>query len=390
MSSYISSNDNRWYCQLEAAYGQVGSIAAQNRFPAVKLTARQQLELGERRDKNGSRTFVGNPPNGRRKTTFDIKTYMTTLSQPGASPAYGPLFQAAMGAPGQIFHGATSSSTSSVTTIGFTAPHGLAVQQAVQYNGELRFVAAVIDASTVLVNAPFSIAPTAGASIGPTVTYGLASVLPSLSIFDYWSPATAVHRILSGAAIDKFSVNINGDYHEFQFSGVAQDLIDSTSFSSGSGQLTAFPAEPAAGNFDYTIVAGHLGQAWMGAVATRFYTITSAAVQLGNNLDLRAREFGSTLPRAISPGRRTVTMDLDLFEQDDAATPELYQAARQQSPISISFQLGQSAGQLFGVSMNSVVPEVPEFEDSDRRLQWKFRNSRSQGTANDEIVVAFG
>ena len=38
----------------------------------------------------------------------------------------------------------------------------------------------------------------------------------------------------------------------------------------------------------------------------------------------------------------------------------------------------------------SVVPVVPEFDDSDNRLQWKFQGSKAQGTANNEIVVALG
>jgi hypothetical protein len=40
--------------------------------------------------------------------------------------------------------------------------------------------------------------------------------------------------------------------------------------------------------------------------------------------------------------------------------------------------------------MKSVVPEVPDFDDSDRRLQWAFRDARAQGTIDDELVVAFG
>jgi hypothetical protein len=43
-----------------------------------------------------------------------------------------------------------------------------------------------------------------------------------------------------------------------------------------------------------------------------------------------------------------------------------------------------------GVNMNSVIPEVPEFEDGQNRLQWKFRGSRAQGTVDNEITVAFG
>jgi hypothetical protein len=68
----------------------------------------------------------------------------------------------------------------------------------------------------------------------------------------------------------------------------------------------------------------------------------------------------------------------------------LYQAARQRSPIEVMFQLGQEAGQLFGAYMKSVVPEVPEFDDSETRMQWQFRGCRAQGTVDDEMVVAFG
>ena len=43
-----------------------------------------------------------------------------------------------------------------------------------------------------------------------------------------------------------------------------------------------------------------------------------------------------------------------------------------------------------GVYLKSVLPEVPEYEDSEARLRWKFSGSRAQGTADDEIAVAFG
>jgi hypothetical protein len=47
MASYISSNANRFYAGLESAYGQTPAITAQNRFPAVKLTAKKSI--GDRR-----------------------------------------------------------------------------------------------------------------------------------------------------------------------------------------------------------------------------------------------------------------------------------------------------------------------------------------------------
>jgi hypothetical protein len=54
------------------------------------------------------------------------------------------------------------------------------------------------------------------------------------------------------------------------------------------------------------------------------------------------------------------------------------------------FQLGQTAGQMAGVYMKGMIPDVPEFDDAETRLKWKFTNTRAQGTVEDEVVVAFG
>jgi hypothetical protein len=83
-------------------------------------------------------------------------------------------------------------------------------------------------------------------------------------------------------------------------------------------------------------------------------------------------------------------MNFSLYEMDDAGTAALYQAARQRSPISVMMQLGQQQGELFGLYMQSVVPEVPAFDDTDKRLQWQFQSCRAQGSVNDEIFFAFG
>jgi hypothetical protein len=390
MASYISSNANRFYTGLESSYGQTPAITAQNRFPAVKLTATNQLEKADRRDKTGSRTFVGIPAGLRRTTSFDLTTYMTSWGGQSTGPAYGPLFQASMGAAPATYAGGTAAAGSNGTSLVFAAPHGLVVGQGISCNGEIRFVTTIVSPVAVQVNAPFSGAPSPGTEIAPTISYFPATELPSVSIFDYWDPSTALQRILCGAAVDQMTVKVNGDFHQFEFKGMAQDLLDNSSFAAGMGQMNGFPAEPALGAFAYSIVPGNMGEAWLGVAPAQFYTITSGTFQLDNGLDLRSKEFGSNLPLAIAPGPRTVTAAFSLYEMDDSATQGLYQAARQQSPVSVMFQLGQQSGQVVGVYMMSVVPVVPEFDDSDNRLQWKFQGSKAQGTANNEIVVAFG
>src|SRR4051794_40919131 len=193
MASYISSNANRFYTAIESAYGQVGAIEAKNRIPAVKLTVQQQITAGARKDKTGSRTFTGRPAGGRRRTAFELRTYLTNWEKSG-QPGYGPLFQAALGGGPQSFGGGTIASYAG-GRLGFTGAHGLNVGQAVTCGGEIRFVAAIVDASTVVLNAPFAISPGAGATAGATITYAPATELPSASIFEYWTPATAVQRL---------------------------------------------------------------------------------------------------------------------------------------------------------------------------------------------------
>jgi len=387
---YISSNDNRLYVGLELSYGQVAAIESRNRIPTVKLATSQKLERPQRKDKTGTRTFPGSPAGLRKRTTFDLTTYLTGWTRQDMDPSYGPLFQAGLGAAPVFFTGGTAGANANPKLLTFASAHELAAGQAVSFGGELRFVVSIVDPMTVELNAPFTVLPSQGSPIGLTVTFSPATSLDTVSIYDYWSPNGAVQRILSGGAVDKMRIRVNGDYHEFQFTGVAKDLLDNSSFQDGQGELTEFPPEPPLEQFDYSIIPGHLGQAWLGNTPDRFYTITAAELLLENDVESRNHEFGSDATKCITAGLRTVTVDFDLFEQNDAATKGLYQAARQLSPIGVMFQLGQQAGQLFGVYLKSVVPEVPEFDDSDNRLQWRFKGSQAQGTGNDEIFVAFG
>src|SRR5271166_6151255 len=213
--SYVSTNNNRFYVALEQSYGSaVAAATSTNRIPAVKLTVKQLPEKVQRKDKTGSRTFVGLPSNLRKTTSFDLTTYMSSWSDQTVAPAYGPLFQAGLGATPLLWAGGTAAAASTTAQAAFASPHGLVPGQAVSNGQEIRFVAAIVDANTIQLNAPFNSPPGAGASFSPTITYQPASDLASLSIFDYWSPSTSVQRILSGAAVNQMKISVNGDFHE--------------------------------------------------------------------------------------------------------------------------------------------------------------------------------
>ncbi len=390
MSCYISSNNNRVYVALETTYGAAATVTGTNRIPLVRLGAKQTPEQTQRQDKTGSRTFLGLPNRIRKNTAFQLNTFMTEWTNQSAQPSHGPLFQAALGGTPALYAGGTVASVTGTTEITFTAAHGLSPGRAITFGGEIRFVAAVLNTTTLFINAPFTNEPVAGSAIGATATYTVASDLGSTTIYDYWDPSTAVQRIVNGAVMDAMKITVNGDFHEFEFSGPSQDLVDSASFVTGNAGLTAYPAEPTAADFDYTIVPGHLGQVWMGASPQQFFTLTSAQLTLENNVKLRVREFGSDLARCVAGGQRAVRMTFSIFEQDDVQTKALYQAARQRSPIGVMMQLGADPGQLFGAYMPAMIPEVPQFDDKETRLEWAFQNSRAQGTVDDELYIAFG
>ncbi len=87
MGNCVLSNQNRFYVKVEPAFGQAPAIAAADRIAAVKLGIRQRDELRDRKDKTGSRTFVGVAPGGRKRTQFDLQTYLLAGTTPGTAPA---------------------------------------------------------------------------------------------------------------------------------------------------------------------------------------------------------------------------------------------------------------------------------------------------------------
>jgi hypothetical protein len=312
MCCFISSNDNRIYAALESSYGTVPALTAGQRLPAVRLDVRQNTDRPRRLDKTGGRTFLGLPASLRRRTTFDLTTYLTEWSAEAEAPPYDALVHAAMGGAGLLFPGGTVLSVTEPADITFTAPHGLVPGQALRHLTEIRFVAAVLDSETVTLNAPFSVTPGGGAELGRSITYFPATSLPSASIFDHWSPEETIQRVLAGGAVDRMRIAVNGDFHQLSFAGTAREIVDSATFTDGAGGLAEFPTEPPVTG-QFSLIPGSMGAAWIGATPTQFHTLLAAEVTLENGIDTREREFGMSKPGCFAAGERRVTVDLELL-----------------------------------------------------------------------------
>ena len=388
--SFISSNQNRVYAGAEPSYGVAPSVEQMTRLPLVRLSARQRTELPKRLDKTGTRTFAGIPQGSRKHTRVELRTHLSQWVSQSEEPSYGCIFRSALGGAVQSFSGGVVAGTSSSgLRIQFQSPHNLMPGQGLAIGNQIRFTTTVPDPLSVDLNAPFTVAPPAGAQASRTITYRLGGTTGSVCLLDCWSPAGAVQRAIAGFAVDEFTVDINSDFHEFQFAGPAHDIVDSLTFQEGQSGLASFPDEPTAEHDPPSLVPGHLGEAIIGDLASSTLHLTKARVQMRNNIDATPREFGAERLRDVIAGLREVVSDFEVCAAADDGHSKLYAALKQGDGFPLMVQLGQRTGELFGIYLPSVIGDTPTFEDSDSRLRWHLQSCRAQGSADDEMVVAF-
>jgi hypothetical protein len=389
MANYVLSNNNRYYVAPESNYGVVPTIATSQRVPGVRLTIATQKVTPTRRDKTGTRTFLGIAGPPRKVIAYEFETSVMAQDSGVLQPTAAQMVQAALGGTAMQTTAQPASVNTGGLEVDFPAPHGMSEGSAVNVNGELRFVESVPSPTSVLLCAPLT--QTTGATVVfPAVTYSPANTLPSVSLFDYWDPNSSVQRIVRGAGVEEMELNVDGTEHSLVFRGPAAEHLDSASFQPTMGGLTAFPPEPAVESATWAPVPGNLGQVWLGNSDSQVLTLTKARVLVKNNLQTRDFEFGSNYPLALSPGQRDVDVQFEVYSTDESVFAELYQAAQTQTPIPVTIQLGDQPGAMAAVHLKTFMPQVPDFNDSETRLLWSFASSKAQGTGDDEIYFAFG
>jgi hypothetical protein len=388
MANYVLSNNNRYYAALESNYGQVPAISAANRIAGIRLSMATQKIVPVRRDKTGTRTFLGIPGSPRKAAAFELETSLMAGATGVPTPAIGQLIQAALGGSPQVSAAQTATCVAGQALLTFQSPHGLSAGSAIVSGSEMRFVQSVPSNTSVQLCAPLSVA--GAVVVLPAASYSPASTLPSLTLFDYWDPSTTIQRLARGAGVDQMEIQIDGTEHKLIFRGPAAEDVDSSSFNGASGGLTQFPVEPAVQAQSWAPVPGQLGQAWIGSGPSEVLTLTKAQIVVKNNLMTRSFEFGSNQPLALSAGDREVDIQFEVYSTDDSVFGEMYHASQTETPIPLTIQLGEQPGAMAAIYVKSFVPQVPDYDDSETRLLWSFRNSRAQGTGDDEIFFAFG
>ena len=180
MNCYISTRQSRYYAALETAFGQVAPATPANRFSGLRLDVRQQWDAPQRRDKTGTRTYQGIAGRLRKRTWFELSTYLYARESGDAKPRCGALIEGALGAAPRIHSGGLPVAQVLGTTATFGAAQGLQPGDAIVIGSELRVVTACPDGQTAWLSAPVRAA--GGGATGGGVSYAPALTLPSVSL----------------------------------------------------------------------------------------------------------------------------------------------------------------------------------------------------------------
>lgn len=383
---YISSFTNKVFI-LPDATAPVGSSNVPAIAPVTKLSVRSKRSNTIRRDKTGFRSETTMVGKQREVVEVTMSGYGTGFSDATTSANLLLPFSSALCsdlaslAPLTV----TASTANSIT---FAPDVQLAIGDAVAFNGEIRFISAKLTGNAYQLVAPFKTSPAAGETVSRCASLKPGAKNVSFGLLDSWDPGTAVQRMLSGVQAGTFDIAINNDFLEYTLKGYAIKVEDSVTTSGANA--TDFNGLRASANTAIAApIAGYLGQAWIGDGPTRLCTLTQASVQIDNNIALRNDEFGCYEAKSIVLGKRSISIDLGIYQKDDTVTQEVFQKAVNNEPLSIMLQIGSTPGGMFGLYLPAVLFEPPQFDDSKERLIWKFTNGTVPGGSDDDIFLAF-
>jgi hypothetical protein len=384
-TDYILSNNNRIFVRQEAESNDLLEMSTAELVPALQFEYRSDREQLLREDKTGSRSRIAISGPVREVHQFYMKYYGTGWSGAGRNAVSAltesALWSSAVEAPAVEVVAASGSQISLVSGL------NLGIGAALGYGGEIRFVEAVLSENDYQLNAPFSMGIGPGAILENCLSHQPGDVPQRLAIMDDWSPGGAVRRLFKGAVVDRLKISVNNEFLEMEAYGYAQKMFDNVSAVYPEGQV--FPESPLMNGSGWSQpIPGHLGQAIVGDQGERLCALTAAEIEIDNNVEPRAHEFGCFEAKNFVPGKRKVAVSISVYQRTDAMSRYIYEKASHNEPVSLMIQMGTQAGSLFAVYLPAVLFPVPEFDDSKSRLVWRFSNGMAVGGRNDEIFLA--
>jgi hypothetical protein len=213
-------------------------------------------------------------------------------------------------------------------------------------------------------------------SAGVSATYGLADLSYSASIWHYNDPQTAAQYLAVSAVGTQLKITGGGDVPMLEFSGQSlwtfdtDQLADVNMDTVGSGGILTWTTEPT------PTVNGKPPAGFVGAITldgNTYTTLRSFSITLAVPRSLPLDVFNSYYGAAPVPGLRTVSIDMNLYDDDSTNLKSLKQKAMvDKTQVNLVFQIGTVAGNRWTFTCkNCLLPAYTLDQGSDRRaLAW--------------------
>lgn len=230
--------------------------------------------------------------------------------------------------------------------------------------------------------------------VGATsVSYAIADVLGSMTIYEFDQPSTASHVGVFGAIIGSFSIASTTGLASMTFSGPAIWGIDSNDFSGlnsdEKGQLSSFPTEPTTPVSNGTIVPGFLGSITIDSVGSFSLISWNQSFQTGASIEY---VYGKYVPTLFSQDRRTLGWDCRIRDEDSttASLQTLKTKIRAKTAFNATIVMGATAGNIWTWTVKGLQFGGYSYDHSGNRRELIISGgvaSATSATAKDEFAL---
>lgn len=230
-------------------------------------------------------------------------------------------------------------------------------------------------------------------SAGVSATYALDDNNYSASIWHYNDPSTVAQYLALGAVCHQLKINFGGDVPSLDFSGSAlwvldsDQLADGTMDSVGKGGIAAWTARPT------PTVNGKPPAGFTGAITLdgqAYSTLRQGSITLAVARNLPGDVFNTYYSAAPTPGARVVTVEFGLYDDDSATLKALKQKAFNKTAVTLTFQIGTVAGNIWTFTVKNVMLPAPTLDYGSDRRALSFSGAHAHDTtigAKDALAL---
>lgn len=389
MTSPSIGRQGQMYVKEEATYGTVPSLTAAEACRHKELTfpnsdVKNKRSIEEK--KQSPYAMTAQRTDTRTTAGFNLNAILRPSGTINTLPEVSPFLKAALGS---VVNTALSTTVASAGAVGgatLTSGTGGAIGASIYItcpDGKIRArrVTAINTGTGVTTwspNLPTGQHPANGAVVKLGAMFRLtAGSLASLSIAHYLKNidgTAGLSRVLSGAVVDKMSINFDANDDPLITVSGPGKLLDATNAPSQPGAFTMVGSQPP---------SGITGEFLFGNTAAK---IMKLGIDITTGMKLRNESYGySSAEEAYRANRAEIACSLDLRAESQA----LYDLAVAGTNTGLFLQTGFTEGNIIAVWMPAVELMVPDTDDPDDEVNFPFKGMalESSDGALDALYV---